>query len=332
MWRKRPDVELVESWIENALELAEPISTARAKALVARAFWSAGVSADAREASALAEQIGDASLRANALVARALVAFRESEYDESLTWAQRAIDLVPEVTDPDVVASVLAVASSTCSAVGRFGEARRLAEEHDQVSASLSPHHRVHGVAVLLEVEELAADWAAISALTPRTEHDVDANLDTPCIRNARSLLVAAVAAQAAGSSARAERLERHGEAVATEGYDFVLAAPRLRLALLRSDLNAADELLGQIDPARGQTWFGLAAEAARLDALAALGRREDVEEAARPALRAGTYLDPFARRAVGLVRGDQDLLRDARRAFEAMRLDWHAEQTRALF
>jgi tetratricopeptide (TPR) repeat protein len=331
MWRKRPESDLVERWIENALELAEPISSAHAKALVARAFWTTGTRSEAREASLLADRIGDPSLRTNALVARSLVAFREAHYDEALTWAQRSLDLLPEVTDPDVVASALAIASSTSCAVGRFREARRLAEEHDRVAAPLSPHHRVHGVAVLLEVEELAGAWEAISALTPRAEQDVDANLDTPCIRNARSLFVAAAAAHATGSASAGDRLERKAETVATEGYDFVLAAPRLRLALLRGDLDSADEFLAQIDPARGQSWFGLAAEAARLDALAALGRREQVEELAEPALRPGSYLHPFARRALGVVRADRELLRDAVRAFDSMGLDWHVEQTRAL-
>ena len=215
--------------------------------------------------------------------------------------------------------------------MGRFGEARRLAEEHDRVAAPLSSHHRVHGVAVLLEADELAARWDAIAALTPRAEQDVEANLDTPCIRNARSLLVAAAAAAVIGSSSEAARLERKAEAVATEGYGFVLAAPRLRLALLRDDLDASEELVGQIDPARGQSWFGLAAEAARLDALAALGRRELVEEVGERMLRPGTYLEPFARRAIGLVRADRGLLREAAAMFDAMQLGWHAEQTRAL-
>jgi hypothetical protein len=73
------------------------------------------------------------------------------------------------------------------------------------------------------------------------------------------------------------------------------------------------------------------AAAAARLDALAALGRRERVEQEAEPLLRPNSYLEPFALRALGLVREDRDLIAQAIERFESMGLDWHAAETRAL-
>ena len=48
MWRKRPERELVDGWIDRALELAEPGSTARARALIARCVWAPDGSADGR--------------------------------------------------------------------------------------------------------------------------------------------------------------------------------------------------------------------------------------------------------------------------------------------
>jgi len=73
------------------------------------------------------------------------------------------------------------------------------------------------------------------------------------------------------------------------------------------------------------------AAQAARLDALVALGDRGRVEEEAAPLLRPNTYLEPYALRALGLMRENEDLIAQAIKRFEKMGLDWHAAETRAL-
>jgi hypothetical protein len=109
-----------------------------------------------------------------------------------------------------------------------------------------------------------------------------------------------------------------------------VLAAPRTWLALLRGELDEADGL-EPIDLARGQTWYALPAAAARLDALAALKERSLVERDAPALLRAGTYLEPFALRALGAVREDEALIQQAVDCFEAIGLEWHAGQSRKL-
>ena len=67
----------------------------------------------------------------------------------------------------------------------------------------------------------------------------------------------------------------------------------------------------------------------ARLDALAALGRRTDLESWPPPP--AGTYLEPLHLRALGVVRDDPGLLEQAVGLFAALGLDWHAGETRAL-
>ncbi len=75
----------------------------------------------------------------------------------------------------------------------------------------------------------------------------------------------------------------------------------------------------------------GLQFEAARFDAMAALRNREWVEARAPGFLRPTTYLEPFALRALGIVREDDELLAQADRAFAALGLDWHRGQTEAL-
>jgi hypothetical protein len=74
------------------------------------------------------------------------------------------------------------------------------------------------------------------------------------------------------------------------------------------------------------------AAQAARLDAFVALGDRCRIEEEAPALLRPNSYLEPFALRALGVARQDAELLGQALARFDAMGLDWHAGQTRALF
>jgi hypothetical protein len=47
--------------------------------------------------------------------------------------------------------------------------------------------------------------------------------------------------------------------------------------------------------------------------------------------LRPGTYLEPFALRALGAVRENELLIEQAADHFDAMGLAWHAEQSRKL-
>jgi hypothetical protein len=74
-----------------------------------------------------------------------------------------------------------------------------------------------------------------------------------------------------------------------------------------------------------------VAGRSTRLDALAALGDLKGVEHEALPLVRPNTFLEPFALRALGLVREDPELLERAIARFEAMGLDRHAEETRAV-
>jgi hypothetical protein len=89
--------------------------------------------------------------------------------------------------------------------------------------------------------------------------------------------------------------------------------------------------LVPPFDEHQLQTWFALPIATARLDALAAARDLERLEREAPRFMRPGMYMEPFALRALGIVREDDELITRALDRFEVMRLDWHAAQTRAL-
>jgi class 3 adenylate cyclase len=330
MWQQRPDHDLVQGWINEALKLAPQDSPARAKALVADSFWDRkGGEQAALEASALADRLGDVELREYAFSARGWLAFGNHDYDDALLWGERSLELVDDITDPDHVADIYeSVIPSFCGS-GKLDEARRLVALHNDVVERLTPHHRLHGASVFLEVEELRGAWDRILAAADRTRAAVDDNLDTPCIRNARSLLVTAAAAAQRGETAVAAELEARAAEIVLEGYDFVLSAPRARLALERGDVDAA---LAYVPPGQAlRVGFALQNVTARLDVLTAARDRKSVEAEAEQFLRPGIYVEPFALRALGVVREDDELLRRAAERFDALGLEWHAGETRAL-
>jgi class 3 adenylate cyclase len=330
MWGTPPPSDLVGGWISSALELARPGSPARAKALVARCYSDYDKSAeDAAEASRIAERAGEPLLRSYGYDVQALVSFVRGEYPQALEWCRRRAAIAGELDDPDAEAYVYAAGVSPAVACGKLEEARRYVLRQQEVTASLSPHHRLHGVSGVLELEELLGDWPTALALQEAVERAVAENRATPCVRNSRSLLVCALAHAHLGNEVESRRLEEQGEVNAMSGYGTVLDTPRLHLALHRGDLAAVESLLGE--PAvRTTNWFYLSSMAAHLDGLAALGMRERVEKDATSALQAGTYLEPFALRALGLVRADEALVERAAERFEAFGLGWHAARTRA--
>src|SRR5439155_20904210 len=180
----------------------------------------------------------------------------------------------------------------------------------------LSPHHRLHGVAVRAELGALSGEWRALRERTAHSDPTVAATLRAPCVRNERTLLVCAAASRVLGDVAESERLEERAESLGMEGYDLVLSGPRLRLALLKDDLDTLERLISSLSNVLGRKhsyWFTLAADTARLDALVRLGDRTAVEAQAVPLLDLKhTYVEPFALRALGRVRGDRPLIEQA--------------------
>jgi hypothetical protein len=178
-------------------------------------------------------------------------------------------------------------------------------------------------------VEELAGRWEAVRDLAAEAEEVIALNVATPCQFNARLLLTCSLAHAHNGDKEEAARLEREANAVAIEGYGLTIDAPRLRLALARDRLDVVERLLEESPPA---LYFAeLAAVTARLDGLAALGQRVRLEREAAPVLLTGTYLEPFALRALGLAREEEPMLHRAVLRFDALGLTWEAERTRTM-
>ncbi len=331
MWKRNPDRELVDGWIERAVALAPANTRARAEAVLARAFWDrldSEADDDAREGAAIAKELGAVDLRSYAFSARALVALASSAYEEAEEATRRRLALLSEISDPDHRADIYWSAVVVNSALGRLAEARRLARLNDEINSLLTPHHRVHGIAARVRVDELGGRWDVIRDLQRDAESRVAANVDTPCSDNVFCLLVCALACAELGDQSEAARLERAADDLGIEGYIGEHAGPRIRLALSRGELGLVDELVCALKEQKlrgGRS--SLSTGAARIDGLVALGRASEVEEEAE-LLLLSPYLEPFVLRALGVADDDHALLERAVERFTALGLQWHAAQT----
>ena len=318
--------EQVESWIDRALESSRPDSPDRAMALVARAWHGDRDIDTAGEAVAIAERVGDPELLGWALRVQTIAAMQAGRYDEAAASSQRILDLLDSITDPGNRETLVENTSlRLAAATGRFDDARRYADLVAGLVADLTPHNRLHGVSYALEIEELAAGWERIRELEPRTVRAVDENRATPCVRNARALLVCALAETALGDMEAAQRFEQLASSLGIEGHDRELTAPRLRMALLRGDRSEARRLLAAYGRPTMRFMFDMAGAMTWLDAAAELGLREDVEREAPALAVPGTSIQPFALRALGIVRDDPELVEQAARRFDELGHVWYA-------
>jgi hypothetical protein len=331
MWKVRPRLGQIETWVERSLELEPKDDAVRAQALLARANAAPDKVSESvlEEAAELAERVADAELRSHAFGARSRAAYEARQFDAAALWSERRLELVPEMEDPDSVCEACESAVPVAAMLGRFDEARRLAELHWQTARRLSAHHRLHSVSLPLELGEVLGNWQALADETDRVTEFVAANLATPCVRNARDLLLCAVAQALVGDEKIARELEREAESISGEGHDTELSTPRLRMALLRGDVDSARSLVG-LSPRRTFVW-GPGVFAARFDALTALRQYEQIEREAPLFMRPGTVPEPFALRALGAARRDDELLQRADERFRELGLDWHAGQTEPL-
>jgi hypothetical protein len=254
-----------------------------------------------------------------------VTAFRAGRFDEAYELESSRFRFRDELGDPDLVHDLYLSTVPTAAATGRLAEARELTHELVEVVAGLTPHHRLHAAAMLLEAEELQGTWEAVTPFEEATLEAVTQNRDTPCVRNARSILLCAIAREVQGQAERAAELEAVADDLQLEGHGVATSAPRARLAIARGRLDLLERLFADDDWRTRQSWFILPAAAARLDAMAVLGTAADLERAFAPPR---SYVEPFGMRALGLARGDETLLAAADARFRALSLDWHADQT----
>jgi hypothetical protein len=331
MWSIRLSRELIEQWVERALELAADGSDAQLRAMVARANVEPAEMPEDEltRTEALAEARGDLLLRSHLFGARSCAAFERRRFAESADWTERRLELLSEVDDADQLCEAYESGVPVVLAVGRVDEARRLARLHHDLARRLSAHHRVHAVSLPLEIGDALGDWEALAADTERVVEMVEANLATPCVRNPRGFLLLALAHLSLGDDVRAAEFEQEAGSIAGQGYDTYLSGPRIRIALQRGD-RASVEALAVLPVERSFVW-GPGVFSARLDALVALGRREQIEHEAPSLLQAGTLVEPFGLRALGAARHDDDLLARADARFADLGLAWHRAQTERL-
>jgi hypothetical protein len=326
MWKRRPDPELIEGWIERALELAEAGTAARAKALTARAHLNpANSEGSAQEALAIAEALDDIELRSFAYEALSTVGMARGDYGEGYVWSKRRLELVPQLTDPDHISLVYFFTLISCANVGELVEARQMALAFDEVTQRLSPHHRVHAAYELIVVEALAGRWEVVRGLMERAESAVAANAETPCALEDLALLLCALAQVLIGADLEARRLEGIVAGLGREGFAYRYQIDA-EIAIARGDLRELERILDTWIPDGLLDVDGLVA---RLDGLVALERRADIEVEAPSLVIPGSYLEPFALRAIGWARRDQEAISKAIDRFDTMGLTWFADQTK---
>ena len=100
-----------------------------------------------------------------------------------------------------------------------------------------------------------------------------------------------------------------------------------LEIAIIRGELTEVERILDTWSPQGLDDVDGLVA---RLDGLVALDRGEDIEAEAPALVIPGSYLEPFALRALGRARHDDEMTHEAAARFEEMGMRWHADRTRA--
>ncbi len=329
MWVQRPDPDLVDAWVQRAIELSPEGSATYPRALAALALRTNDEDA-AHALQLVAERLGDPELRSHALAALTQVAWRSGDLDRARAAVEERLELLAGISAPDDRHFALLQAIEGSLAQGRLSAAAHATALLVEMVEGLTAHHRVHGVDAQVRIAAVAGRWDAARLLIPAADKAVEANAGNPCTGNVTALLFCAVASEQVGDAAEARRLEGQADAIGMEGFDVYFDSARLRLALARNDLATLRRLVDCAEPVVfSPSQFDR--PPALLDALVALGDHARIESDAPAWLMPGTYLEPFALRALGVARGDEELVIDARDRFVAMDLEWHAAETRRL-
>ncbi len=273
---------------------------------------------------------GRSELRSYAWDARGITIWVAGEPDLGRAFEERRFELLDQIHDPDHVADIHYAPVTGCVWLGYFDEARRLADRHDEIVATL---RRTTG-STGSRCRRSSRSWSAAGTRSAASTTERDGRPRQP--RHAVHAQPADPARlRAGGASPRRSRASRRARGargrlpgLGLRPHARDAAHPhRARPRRARGGGPARCEPL----PDRGwhRAWLLLSTQAARLDALAALGRRDEVE--AWPAPRRGTYLEPFLLRSLGVVRADASQIARAAEAFERLRLGSQAEETRAL-
>jgi len=328
MWKQPPNRELVDGWIDRALELTEDDSPTHAKALGAAALWRRDEAA-ARTLHAMALRSGDVDLRSNSLAALTDVAWSAGDLEGARRWLEERLALVPALSDPDDGHFARMTAVKTYLALAKLPEATRACEQLELLVQGLTPHHRMHAVDCRLRIETVGGHWNVVRELTPMVEQTVKANEAAPCMGNAAALLCCAVASQQVGDDAESIRLEAEAAGQTLDGQRPYYYADWLRLMLARADVRGLERLLGSFDIATASdSPYRYDQPPAVLDALVALRDHEGIETVAPRWLRPGTYAEAFALRALGVARGDAERFDEASKRFRSIGLVWRVEET----
>jgi len=177
-------------------------------------------------------------------------------------------------------------------------------------------------------VEALGGDWGAVVGNGEKAESAFADNMATPCILGSVMLLTCALGSVHEGNDPEAQRLETMVRDFGMEGYQQVLDPVEIALANARGDVATLDRKLRDFHPTELEDVEGLVAW---LGALVALDRVAEIEESAPALVIPGSYLEPFALRALGYARRDDALIERAAARFAEMGLEWHASRTKEL-
>ena len=334
MWSIRLNMELIEEWAAEALALAPDGAEAEVARFSLEPTSSLGGGASEetlREASSARR--GARQRRAPLVRARSEQRRPRSTVAASTRLRRRASErlaLLSRSTIPITCARrtrrhlLRLLRSAASTRRGDWPSCTR------SLSQRLSAHHRVHSVSLELELADALGDWHGLAAQTDRALAAIEANLATPCVRNPRDLLLLQRRAplprrRVSGVRARARRLTARRRGVRdvperAEAPDRArTAATGRRWRRWSSFPSSARSSGGRASSRPGWTL------SSRSDATTA-------SSAKRPTLvQAETTVEPFALRALGAARRDDELLARADERFVALGLEWHRAQTERL-
>jgi hypothetical protein len=301
--------------------------------LIARVFWSReGGPDDAVEAEQLARADGSVALLSAATRAEGYAGIKTLDFQRGYEATKEAIELLDERYDREESAEGHEQLVLAAVALGRIEEARALVDRQEALARALSPHHQVHAVALAVEAAGVFGEWDRMRGLLDLGEERIEANLATPCGRHANITMLQAIAHAQAGDADEAHRLESLAQARTRNTASSFVRPLHAQLALARGDMDAA---LGWIpeafdaDLARRWWWFAMPATITYLDVHSAAGLRDNIEAAAARVVEEGCpILQPFAMRALGRVRNDEGLVREAAAVFRELGLAARERET----